>query len=538
MSGNVPMNVYSPNATSANVFVLTSNHPIIGSWIDGHVNLTDGVNTYDYDVTEFDNIIADVVFGTYNYTFSQAGGCFADITGTLVVDCAGINPMSGNVLLNILDEGTAATSANVFVLTSNHPIIGSWIDGHVNLTDGVNTYDYDVTEFDNIIADVVFGTYTYTFSQAGGCFADITGTVVIDCASIDPMSGNVLLNILDEGTAATSANVFVLTSNHPIIGSWIDGHVNLTDGVNTYDYDVTEFDNIIADVIFGTYIYTFTQAGGCFADITGMVVIDCASIDPMSGNVLLNILDEGIAETSNDIFFFVGSPLPLGGATVTMTGPGGYNETLVTGNPSGDVFENVPFGVYDYTITKDCYETVTGSVTSECSIGGMGVSVFENPAEIVLDTTVTQNGNILKANATGVTYQWVDCDTMLPIPDATNQSYEATVDGNYAVIITSGTCSATSDCINVIVLGISSYETSLIVSLYPNPVKDYLMMEIEQPQGEIYVQIVNMVGQIVVSDTYAQSNSTELNISTLAAGVYTMKVRCNKKNFTARIIKE
>ena len=156
------------------IFVSTSNHPIIVSWVDGHVNLNDGTNNYGYDVTEFDNIIADVVFGSYNNTFSESGACYPEVTGTLTVDCASIDPMSGNVFFSIVDEGTAATSAGIFVSTSNHPIIGSWVDGHVNLNDGTNNYDYDVTEFDNIIADVVFGTYNYTFSQAGGCYPDVT----------------------------------------------------------------------------------------------------------------------------------------------------------------------------------------------------------------------------------------------------------------------------------------------------------------------------------------------------------------------------
>ncbi|MEZ4985533.1 MAG: hypothetical protein R2795_10930, partial [Saprospiraceae bacterium] len=171
------------------------------------------------------------------YPFTVTSDCYDMNAGTALV-------AGGNVTENILL--TATTSAPVFVLTSNHPIIGSWVDGNVSLTNAMNSYSYDVTEFDNIIADVAFGTYQYTFQQAGGCYPAVTGTLTVDCASIDAQSGNVVLNIVDLGTATTSAPVFVLTSNHPIIGSWVDGNVSLTNAMNSYSYDVTEFDNIIA----------------------------------------------------------------------------------------------------------------------------------------------------------------------------------------------------------------------------------------------------------------------------------------------------
>ncbi|WP_250433842.1 hypothetical protein, partial [Hanstruepera flava] len=289
--------------TDAPVFVSTSNNPIIGSWVDGDIELTDGNNTYNYSVTEFDNIVANVAFGTYNYTFTRPGAC--DTTGTVVVDCSTIEAQSGNVFLPIFSEDQ--TSANVFVSTSNNPIIGSWVDGDIELTDGNNTYNYSVTEFDNIVANVAFGTYNYTFTRPGAC--DTTGTVVIDCSTIEAQSGNVFLPIFSEDQ--TSANVFVSTSSNPIIGAWVDGDIELTDGNNTYNYSVTEFDNIVANVAFGTYNYTFTRPGAC--DVTGTVDVNCSTIEAQSGNVFLPIFSED--QTSANVFVSTSSN-PIIGAWV------------------------------------------------------------------------------------------------------------------------------------------------------------------------------------------------------------------------------
>ncbi|KAA3641662.1 MAG: hypothetical protein DWQ02_00175, partial [Bacteroidetes bacterium] len=364
-------NFSAPNLSSAPVFVSTSSHPLIGAWVDGHVTLTDGTNTYEYDVTEFDNIIADVAFGNYDYTFSQAGGCYPDVTGTLTVDCNTIIPQSGNVLLSIIDQGTAITSAPVFVSTSSHPLIGAWVDGHVTLTDGMNTYEYDVTEFDNIIEDVAFGTYDYTFSQAGGCYPDVTGTVVVDCDAIIPQSGNVFLSIIDQGTAITSAPVFVSTSSHPLIGAWVDGHVTLTDGMNTYEYDVTEFDNIIADVAFGTYDYTFSQAGGCYPDVTGTLTVDCDAIIEQSGNVFLSIIDQGVPSQTTAPVFVLTSSHPLIGAWVDghVTLTNGINTYEYDVTEFDNIIADVVMGTYNYTFTRSvgCFESITGTLVVDCN---------------------------------------------------------------------------------------------------------------------------------------------------------------------------
>ena len=76
----------------------------------------------------------------------------------MVVDCQSISPQSGNIFFQIVDDQAEITSADVFVSTSNHPIIGSWVDGDVTLTDGTNTGRESGTEFDKILEGVEVGT--------------------------------------------------------------------------------------------------------------------------------------------------------------------------------------------------------------------------------------------------------------------------------------------------------------------------------------------------------------------------------------------
>ncbi|MCZ4410777.1 T9SS type A sorting domain-containing protein, partial [Cryomorphaceae bacterium 1068] len=150
----------------------------------------------------------------------------------------------------------------------------------------------------------------------------------------------------------------------------------------------------------------------------------------------------------------------------------------------------------NYTITLDCYETLSGSVTVECIGGGQGVSVFAIPVEIVLDTEVTlEEGNILISSATGVTYQWIDCATEEPIEGATNQFFVALEEGEYAVILTQNNCSATSECIPTSTPCESPYPDvnpeSLNATILPN---GKLRFEWEPISGQIGCQINILVG--------------------------------------------
>ena len=68
---------------------------------------------------------------------------------------------------------------------------------------------------------------------------------------------------------------------------------------------------------------------------------------------------------------------------------------------------------------------------------------------------VTQAGTTLTADASGLTYQWLDCDNgNTPISGETGQSYTPINTGNYAVEISSTSCTTTSDCFLIDYTGI------------------------------------------------------------------------------------
>lgn len=156
-----------------------------------------------------------------------------------------------------------------------------------------------------------------------------------------------------------------------------------------------------------------------------------------------------------------------------------------------------------------------------------------------VNTGTTQNGATLTATnaAGGVTYQWINCNSGVLIPGATNQSYTATSNGSYAVIITKADCRDTSVCINVATAGTQESEVQGQIILYPNPVSNQLKIDIGNIGDLIInnIKIVNTLSQIVLEQ---KSNVQWVNVSALVGGIYFITIETNKGSYTGKFLKQ
>ena len=164
-------------------------------------------------------------------------------------------------------------------------------------------------------------------------------------------------------------------------------------------------------------------------------------------------------------------------------------------------------------------------------------------AVTTIDTSVTQNSEVLTANASGanISYQWVDCDNgNAPIDGETNQSFTATTNGNYAVIITDSNCTTPeiSSCYMVTTLSLETVNNPLNLKLYPNPVVDNLNINFGNAYNTVDIQIYSMIGQLV--KTYKINNSIEfrINMSDLATGTYVIRINADGNTNSSLIIKK
>ncbi|MBK9108882.1 MAG: T9SS type A sorting domain-containing protein [Saprospiraceae bacterium] len=142
---------------------------------------------------------------------------------------------------------------------------------------------------------------------------------------------------------------------------------------------------------------------------------------------------------------------------------------------------------------------------------------------ISLDTNITKLGNTLIALDSVATYQWVDCDEhFMIIPGATQKTYTADKNGNYAVILNTPPCVDTSVCINVIVSHGTQYDRLHLLA-YPNPATNQLHLLFPDPvTGEFLASIRDIHGRTILKNVLVKEERKEINvdISDLAAGLY------------------
>tara|TARA_B110000091_G_C13404577_1_gene305578 strand:+ start:118 stop:522 length:405 start_codon:yes stop_codon:yes gene_type:complete len=126
---------------------------------------------------------------------------------------------------------------------------------------------------------------------------------------------------------------------------------------------------------------------------------------------------------------------------------------------------------------------------------GCDSAVTTDLAGTIFDTAATTSGLTITSNEFGATYKWIDCSNNNDsIIGETNLSFTAKTNGDYAVIVTVGNCSDTSDCVNISTVGIKDIDNNHAISIYPNPTKGIFTIELNQNMKNSSIMVYDMVG--------------------------------------------
>ncbi|MDD3859335.1 MAG: T9SS type A sorting domain-containing protein [Bacteroidales bacterium] len=132
-------------------------------------------------------------------------------------------------------------------------------------------------------------------------------------------------------------------------------------------------------------------------------------------------------------------------------------------------------------------------------------------------------------------YQWIDCETMLPIEGEISQSLYPSSNGNYAVEITQEGCVDTSDCYYIEILDIAKYDISTNIKMYPNPTDGIINLELDKDFKDSYIIVRNVLGEDILkkhfSSSYIQFEITGVK------GMYFIEIYSVKYRQTIKVIK-
>ena len=232
-------------------------------------------------------------------------------------------------------------------------------------------------------------------------------------------------------------------------------------------------------------------------------------------------------------------PLTISGNTTICSGSSNtYNITSVTGAtsytwtlPSGWAGSSTSNSISATSSTTSGNITVTANNTCGSS-AAQSLSVTVDSVNI----SVSVSGVTLMANDSGATYQWFDCNGMLPISGQTNQSFTATANGNYAVIVTKNNCTDTSSCHIINNVGIIKTIVATTINIYPNPSNGKFNLEMSKIEKG-FIEIYNMQGMKIYQFTITNPKS-EIDLSNQTKGIYFLNLYYKQKVLTKTIIME
>jgi len=313
----------------------------------------------------------------------------------------------------------------------------------------------------------------------------VTGTDTIGCTDTDTLT--VTVNPLPAVTGGTDMGV-------------CEGNVATLSGSGAVSYT---WDNGIMDGV------AFTPAATQTYVVTGVDTNACVNTDTIT--VTVNPLPT--VDAGSDLVLCFGE-------TFTPAGSGAATYAWNNGLTDGATF----------TAMISLEYVVTGTDANGCTdTDTMDVTVN------TVNTATTNSGTLITADEAAGTYQWIDCGTSMPLAGEMAQSYSATANGNYAVVITDiNGCVDTSSCVAVTTTGLADATANTVsVSAYPNPNSGSFV--IKSNAGGIY-RIVNELGQIVQTIQLNAANDFSWSIDNLNNGVYFISGFSEKAAFSKKII--
>lgn len=142
-------------------------------------------------------------------------------------------------------------------------------------------------------------------------------------------------------------------------------------------------------------------------------------------------------------------------------------------------------------------------------------------SNLLVDTSVTQNGAVLSANHVGTFYQWVDCNNgYAAIPGATAKNFTATANGSYAVIVLQSGCYDTSGCRAVTNVGLDNPSSTTDIQVYPTATSTTLHLHFGQASGNYRLQLIDVAGRVMTEEILNHTPEYDFDMSRFSVGNY------------------
>lgn len=455
---------------------------------DGDARFFDADNDGDLDVFLLGRTSTSPKFYVAELYENDGAGNFTLLTGMPFYDgyhqfntyfdmeIADVNSDGYQDIIVVGIDTSVASLTSLYINTTCNPTVGTDIQTACN----------SFTWIDGMTYTSSTNTPTYVLSNARGCDSTVTLSLTIAQPTV--------------GT-----DVQIACNSY----TWIDG--------NTY----TASNN--------TASWVLTNAAGCDSLVTLDLTINHSSTvaDIVTACDSYTWID-GITYTSS-------TNIP----THILTNASGCDSVVTL-----DLTINNSDAVTDLITACETYTWIDGNTyTSSTNIPTFVLSNSAGCDSVVsldltintVDASTTNSSPMLSANLPGASYQWIDCDNSNAIiPGEMEQTYTATSNGNYAVIIDDGNCVDTSACMSVFNVGLQDLHNSTL-SISPNP--SSAIFNIKFPEEGVYLlTVLDTQGKVLLVKTTNETD-VQIDLSDYESAVYFLRVERSAGSTVEKLIK-
>ena len=512
--------------------------------------------------------------GTYAVTYSVGGSCPASSTVNVTISTAPVATFAYGSATGYC-AGAATTALPTF---SGGGSAGTFSAASAGLSLNAATGAINLSQSQP-------GTYTVTntIAAAGACAAvSATASVTVNAAPVASLvaggpttfcaGGSVVLT----APTGTGLTYQFLRNGQPVGGANAASYPATTAG--SYAVTVTNASGCattsapttvtVNPATTATFAYPTTSFCRSNSLVTTPTVTGTAGgTFTASSGLSLNVSTGAITPSASTagtytVTYSVGGPCPsMGTASVTITAPAGaafsYANssycttgttavTLATGSATGSFTStaslsvNAATGAINLGASAPGTYTVTNTVAATGGCAAVSATATLTVNALPAQPTLTASGALLTASAApGVTYQFYL--NGVAIAGATNATYTAPQNGSYTVVVTNATgCASLSSApVSVVVTAARAGLSAAELTVFPNPTTGRLTVALSGSHSRARLVVYNALGQEMLTGTMAASVPTcELDLTTLATGVYVLKVTSTEGIVARRLVRQ
>jgi len=277
----------------------------------------------------------------------------------------------------------------------------------------------------------------------------------------------------------------------------------------------------------GVYTSMYENANGCDSIVSLLISISHAAVTSLSSNACNSITIN--AQTYTVSGMYTQSFISSAGCDSTLI------LTLTINNTSSHTLYDTAchsylFNAQTYTSSGIYTQTLVNAVGCDSIIT---INLIIHQA----DTSIIQTGLTLTANASSATYQWIDCNGNKIIVGASNQTFTATANGSYALVITQNACTDTSSCHTLSGVGLNHYDCDEQIQVFPNPNTGCFTLTSKTRLRNADVEITDITGKRIEKKIYPEFQSAQFQI-TQSVGIYFLLLEYEGMKRVWKLVKE